>query len=249
MAKKPNKPWEYLEGGRQLEAFLGAYGMKTGTLETIDDLLAEAALAFEITDATTVTEMAARIASLSRKERRALATKNMGYVGKGHPERESARSPLQGDEQGGLEWTPTRRVTEEEIEAGKSPRGAWTRSQLAEWGVPWPPPGGWRRRITSFDGSATSAKAAQRPSTKDIDRKPAADPAENPDAAKLLHQVVMAVINAGQGTLLNELPEVLAYYGSRIPTVADIVDGKPAEISGEIRMDDRVYRLSCARAI
>lgn len=34
-----------------------------------------------------------------------------------------------------------------EIEAGKTPRGAWTRAQLAEWGVPWPPPGGWKRRL------------------------------------------------------------------------------------------------------
>ena len=32
------------------------------------------------------------------------------------------------------------RLTEEEIEAGRSPRGGWTREQLAAWGVPWPPP-------------------------------------------------------------------------------------------------------------
>ena len=23
----------------------------------------------------------------------------------------------------------------------------WTRAQLAEWGVPWPPPKGWRKRL------------------------------------------------------------------------------------------------------
>lgn len=35
----------------------------------------------------------------------------------------------------------------EEIEAAKSPAGGWSRAQLAEWGVPWPPPKGWRRNL------------------------------------------------------------------------------------------------------
>ncbi len=28
-------------------------------------------------------------------------------------------------------------ITDEQIEAGKSPRGGWTRKMLAAWGVPW----------------------------------------------------------------------------------------------------------------
>jgi len=32
----------------------------------------------------------------------------------------------------------------EDIEAAKTPHGGWTRAQLAQWGVPWPPPKGWR---------------------------------------------------------------------------------------------------------
>lgn len=39
---------------------------------------------------------------------------------------------------------------ESEIEAGKSPKGGFTRKQLAKWGVPWPPPKGWRRYLTGF---------------------------------------------------------------------------------------------------
>ena len=35
-------------------------------------------------------------------------------------------------------------VTHEEVEAAKTPKGAWTKAQLAQWGVPWPPPKGWR---------------------------------------------------------------------------------------------------------
>ncbi|MGW1496396.1 hypothetical protein [Streptomyces sp. NPDC002402] len=36
----------------------------------------------------------------------------------------------------------------EEIEAARSPRGGYSRAQLAAWGVPWPPPKGWRAELT-----------------------------------------------------------------------------------------------------
>lgn len=35
-------------------------------------------------------------------------------------------------------------VSRAEIEAAKSPRGSWTRTTLATWGVNWPPVQGWR---------------------------------------------------------------------------------------------------------
>lgn len=38
--------------------------------------------------------------------------------------------------------------TAAEIEAAKTPRGGWTRETLAQWGVDWPPPNGWRERLT-----------------------------------------------------------------------------------------------------
>lgn len=34
-----------------------------------------------------------------------------------------------------------------EIEAAKSPAGAWTRETLAKWGVSWPPRRGWKKRL------------------------------------------------------------------------------------------------------
>lgn len=37
--------------------------------------------------------------------------------------------------------------TAEEIEAAKTPHGGWTRRQLAAWGVPWPPPAGWKESL------------------------------------------------------------------------------------------------------
>ena len=40
-------------------------------------------------------------------------------------------------------------MTEEEIEAGRSPNGGWSKATLASWGVPWPPPKGWKSRLIS----------------------------------------------------------------------------------------------------
>lgn len=36
---------------------------------------------------------------------------------------------------------------EEEILAARTAQGGWTKAQLAEWGVPWPPPEGWKERL------------------------------------------------------------------------------------------------------
>ena len=35
----------------------------------------------------------------------------------------------------------------ENITAAKSPKGGWTKAQLAAWGISWPPPKGWRERL------------------------------------------------------------------------------------------------------
>jgi hypothetical protein len=54
------------------------------------------------------------------------------------------------------------KLTAAEIEAGKSARGGWTRAQLAQWGVPWPPPKGWKRALLGqlADGPATPKQIA-----------------------------------------------------------------------------------------
>lgn len=41
------------------------------------------------------------------------------------------------------------KIREEEIEKAKTEKGGWTRDQLAEWGVPWPPPKGWKKALIS----------------------------------------------------------------------------------------------------
>lgn len=42
-------------------------------------------------------------------------------------------------------------MTAEEIEAAMTPKGGWTRDTLAKWGVPWPPPKGWKLDLIAQD--------------------------------------------------------------------------------------------------
>lgn len=41
----------------------------------------------------------------------------------------------------------TRIPSPTEIEARRTPAGGWTKVQLAQWGVPWPPSKGWRQKL------------------------------------------------------------------------------------------------------
>jgi hypothetical protein len=38
-------------------------------------------------------------------------------------------------------------MTAAEIDAARTTKGGWTRETLAHWGVPWPPPRGWRKKL------------------------------------------------------------------------------------------------------
>ncbi len=46
-------------------------------------------------------------------------------------------------------------ITEEEIELCKTQKGGWTKETLAQWGVPWPPPKGWKKTLIG-DSDKTS---------------------------------------------------------------------------------------------
>jgi len=72
------KPWIYLDGGRRLEAFLGARGMRTSDIATTEELIQTAAGVFEIPAETTCLKMADAIAAMPKSQRRRLARKNIG---------------------------------------------------------------------------------------------------------------------------------------------------------------------------
>ena len=137
------------------------------------------------------------------------------------------------------------KLTNDEIEAGRTAKGGFTRATMASWGVPWPPPHGWRQALLKGEPIPPAGTVKPKP--------PSAVPADGsePDHKALLHQVVMAVINAGQGHILIELPDVATYYNCRIPTVEEVIGGRPetAIITGGITFDDRVYSFSCARVV
>ncbi|WP_146033041.1 hypothetical protein [Arthrobacter sp. AFG20] len=40
-------------------------------------------------------------------------------------------------------------LTADDIEAGTTAKGGYSREQLAAWGVPWPPPKGWKEALLS----------------------------------------------------------------------------------------------------
>lgn len=123
------------------------------------------------------------------------------------------------------DWTPARRVSDEEIAAAMSARGGWTYAQLKEWGVPTPPPKGWRKRLTTFgdepalDGAnAALDRMMASATTRMVDGGPFGVSGElDIDPAKLLRKVVVAVINAGHASCLYDFPDVLAYFGARRP--------------------------------
>ena len=59
-------------------------------------------------------------------------------------------------------------VSLEEIEAAKTSNGGWTKEQLKQWGVPWPPPKGWKKQLTKgaksmADYDNTNSGAAFKP--------------------------------------------------------------------------------------
>jgi hypothetical protein len=38
-------------------------------------------------------------------------------------------------------------MTKKEINDKKSKNGGWSKKQFAEWGIPWPPPKGWKQML------------------------------------------------------------------------------------------------------
>lgn len=49
-------------------------------------------------------------------------------------------------------------MTAEEIEAKMTPAGGYTRATLAAWGVPWPPPKGWKDALVARSVSGGAPK-------------------------------------------------------------------------------------------
>lgn len=119
-----------------------------------------------------------------------------------------------------------KRLTIDEIEAGKTRKGGFSRKQLAEWGVPWPPPHGWKDALLtgSYDHE-----------DEDYDFRGDMTVVELHD---LFRKVVSAVVEKGHADDLYGFPEVLAYFGAQNPDM----NVEPMEIAEEDRPENRRLR-------
>lgn len=147
-------------------------------------------------------------------------------------------------------------ITQDEIEAAKSPKGGFKRDTLAEWGVPWPPPKGWRKTIlrhgipyaeelnTVGGGSSEESDlnvtqdSLERMMDASVPHLVSGEPQDcegdlDIDPAQLLRKVVSAVISAGRSDILWEFPEVLAFFNARIPD--------RHEVEHHHRVDERMF--------
>jgi hypothetical protein len=146
-------------------------------------------------------------------------------------------------------------ITNDQIDAARSPAGGFTRATLAQWGVPWPPPHGWRKTIVTYGipyaahpealviGGANVTqdslhRMVERSVPQLIDGEPFGVEGQiDIDPAKLLGLVVTAVINHGQARILYEFPDVLAFFGSRLPTPSMVTPSTMATARLEEAMD------------
>jgi hypothetical protein len=46
-----------------------------------------------------------------------------------------------------IEKVTMRVPSPDQVEKARTPKGGWTKKQLAQWGVPWPPPHGWKKDL------------------------------------------------------------------------------------------------------
>lgn len=95
------KPWLSEPRGRQLEAFLGVWGIKTSEIETTEDLIADACTLYGLTIevGVSVESIASQIEALGRKERKARVEANIGFF----PSRAEKKQTPQPVTQEGLE--------------------------------------------------------------------------------------------------------------------------------------------------
>lgn len=178
------KPWLHEPRGRQLEAFVGVWDIKTARYQASSDLIIDACILFDLSGVNgdrlwSIDETAAAIEALGKKERgnRARANRHLIATNDDGPAPKAVEAP----------------ITEESLE-----------KMMAD------------AKPVMIDGEPMDCVGEL-----DI------------DPAKLLRKVVSAVISAGQGHVLYEFPEVLAFFGSRIP--------RREELTGHTGVDERMF--------
>lgn len=92
--------------------------------------------------------------------------------------------------------------TEAEIVSAMTSVGGWTKKQLAEWGVPWPPPKGWKRKLAAGGFEPSHAQANLHTIQSLIVQRIEAEPTSTPlwhhlcDAADAISRAIEAETRA-----------------------------------------------------
>ncbi len=97
------------------------------------------------------------------------------------------------------------KLSPEDLEAGKSPKGGFTKAQLSRWGVEYPPKTGWKQALLE----------GRDPNNPDCDPDVVTD-------GEMLRRVVLAVIEAGQAEILHHVPGLLDRFGARLPSAEEL---------------------------
>lgn len=58
-------------------------------------------------------------------------------------------------------------VTEQEIESKKSSKNGWTKKQLSEWGIGWPPPKGWKDALINGTAIPVRVEVKEKKETRE----------------------------------------------------------------------------------
>lgn len=61
------------------------------------------------------------------------------------------------------------KITEYEIESKKTAKGGWTKKQLAEWGIAWPPVKGWKTALINGTSIPEEIKVTSKEDTRNED--------------------------------------------------------------------------------
>lgn len=171
------KPWKSEPHGPSLEAFIGAYRIPTGGIETTEELLWHARKLFDLDEhlPRSISVTVEAIESLGKKERSTRAHRNRDMI---------------------LEILVDM-AADKAVQPGKLKPTSREEAPITQSGL--------QRMMDNSKPDLVDGEPFDVVGELDI------------DPAQLLRKVVSAVISAGRADILWEFPDVLAFFGSRIP--------------------------------
>jgi hypothetical protein len=115
--------------------------------------------------------------------------------------------------------------SEEEINACRTPEGGFSRESFAKLGVNFPPKKGWFQALRNGEDPNNPPKIYRPIPPEILENRP-----DKEKAHKVLHTLVMYFINAGNAEMLHGCPDVIDYFGGRIPHESELPKNDPTPV-------------------